>query len=107
MNKDKYLRLDSCIARFIEHLNLSLKDVETVGSCCGHGIYPMTIIVRDKYNQHYDLVSGVHIKRKKRYYVKDKRGYYFIPEVVDLKNSATKKVAKTNTVKRNDRFTRT
>lgn len=81
-NINKYLKLDKCIASFIEHLNLLLKDYRTVASCCGHGKYPLTIVVIGKRKQHYDLVSGVHINRKSRFYKKDKQGYYYIPEVI-------------------------
>ena len=40
----------------------------------------MTILVKDKYGNVWDLCSSEIIKRKKRFYRKDADGYYFIKE---------------------------
>jgi hypothetical protein len=68
----------------IEYLNSYLGDNNyTVGCCCGHGKYPMTILV--KYSQDdfpIEICSDTQIFRKRKFYVKDKNGYYFIPETL-------------------------
>ena len=33
--------------------------------------------------QIFDLISEVDIPRKKKFYKKDKQGYYYIPEVIE------------------------
>lgn len=56
-----------------------------VASCCGHGKYPMTIVVKYEYEditRYFELFSNIELKRTKRFYRRDKQGYYFIPEVV-------------------------
>ena len=68
---------------FMFNLELSLdKNRTIVACCCGHGKYPMTIIIEGINGNHFDLVSGVSIPRKKRFYKRDKQGYYYIPEVI-------------------------
>ncbi len=75
-------RIDKCIRELVSNLSTSLKgDVVLFGSCCGHGKYPMTLIVRHK-GKVYDLVSGVNIPRRRKSYKKDEEGYYYIPEVI-------------------------
>lgn len=60
---------------------LNLHGIKTLACCCGHGKYPMTIIFkRGDFNT--EVFSGVTINRKKRFYKRDKQGYYYIPEVV-------------------------
>ena len=65
-------------------------DLETLGCCCGHGRYPTTIVVRIRASNHIiEYYSGIHLADKprspKRYYVKDGKGYYYIPEVEKIK----------------------
>ena len=55
--------------------------LRTLGCCCGHGKYPMTIVVKDVVGV-YELISGKPIPRKKRFYLKDKEGFYYIPETL-------------------------
>ncbi len=70
----------------INFINLECPDVETLGCCCGHKKYPMTIVVRDKIEGRiFDLMSGKTIPRKKRFYRSDKKGNYYIPETVEGK----------------------
>lgn len=54
--------------------------VNTVACCCGHGKYPMSIVIRDNLGV-YELFSGKEIPRKKKFYKRDGDGYYYIPEV--------------------------
>jgi hypothetical protein len=54
--------------------------IRTLACCCGHGRYPMSIVIeRDGFR--YEAMSGIEICRKKRFYRKDSKGYYYIPEV--------------------------
>jgi len=74
------------MGNFILFLNRGLKShLEIVACCCGHhGKHPMTIVVYNKSKSFYfDMVSGKKIPRKKKFYKKDKQGYYYIPEVVN------------------------
>lgn len=83
-------RIDPCMRGFIKRIKDYLYcygDEEIVACCCGHKKYSMTIVVNNRVGKSYfyDLVSGVEIPRKKRFYKKDKQGYYYIPEVVNGK----------------------
>ena len=77
------IRLDSCIADLI--LALNEHGIKTLGSCCGHGKHPITIVYESKDGQLkgniYDFCSGWGILRKRRFYVKGKDGLFYIPEV--------------------------
>jgi hypothetical protein len=61
----------------------------TKASCCGHGKYPMTVIVED-YNRKtgerkfFDFISGIEITRTRNFYKKDKQGVFYIPEVLKI-----------------------
>jgi len=75
-------KVDYCMVRLIERLGYMLhKDFKTVACCCGHSKYPKTIIIRNSNGNVFELFTGKPIMRKKRFYRKDKEGYYFIPEV--------------------------
>ncbi len=58
--------------------------INIVASCCGHKKYPMSIIIKDKLGV-FELFSGKDIPRKKKFYKKDKQGYYFIQECINGK----------------------
>jgi hypothetical protein len=51
-----------------------------VACCCGHGKYPMSVVV-ECVDGFFELFSNIDIPRKRKFYKKDKEGYYFIPEV--------------------------
>jgi len=77
--------IDDCLKKEIEKINKS-PQYYTILSCCGHGRYPKTIIVKDRYtNIVFELLSGIilskGLRKPKRYYKRDKDGYYFIPEI--------------------------
>jgi hypothetical protein len=60
-------------------------EYETLACCCGHGKYPPTLILKNltlKHEQPFDVFTYVHMDRKKRFYKRDKEGYYYIPEVI-------------------------
>ena len=73
--------IDKCMKNLIQNLNQHFVDIKTVASCCGHNKYLMTILVKDKHGNVWDICSNTIIPRKKRFYKKDKKGYYYIPEV--------------------------
>jgi hypothetical protein len=63
---------------------LNIQGYKTVACCSGHDKYPMTVVVEYMTNgkpSYIELFSGKIIPRKRRYYLKDKDGLYYIPEV--------------------------
>ena len=52
--------------------------------------YPDPFDDRTKRYETFDLVSGIKIPRKKRFYKRDRSGRYFIPEVENGENSRKK-----------------
>jgi len=79
--KNKGKRFDPCIKNLIKYLKSI--SVPTVSCCCGHGKYPMTIVIWDRYVEGaVEILTQTKIPRKRRYYKKDKQGYYYIPEVI-------------------------
>jgi len=77
-------RIDPCMKRLIELLNdMGFK---TFACCCGHGKYNMSIVGASEVQggkEYYELLSMKVIPRKKKFYKKDKQGYYYIPEVLN------------------------
>lgn len=79
-------RIDSCLVAEIKEINKD-KCVKTLLSCCGHGRYSKTIVVRNKCTgKVYEFFSGVELpdrykngKQRKRYYRKDEDGFYYLP----------------------------
>ena len=82
--------IDECMKPLIEFLKGLGYD--TIACCCGHSRYPMTIVARPqlfperKWGKVVELLSGAVITRKKKFYKKDKQGYYYIPEVSETKD---------------------
>lgn len=81
-------QIDKCMKILIENLNEYFgDDLDILACCCGHGKYPLSVIVKEYPNGRiYDFCSNLNIPRKRRFYIKDNQGYYYIPEVV--KNEA-------------------
>ena len=81
--------IDECMVRFIDTLNMIIHpNFHILACCCGHGKYPMTVVCRyGDSNPAFELFSGMQIKREKRFYKKDKEGYYFIPETLNKESS--------------------
>jgi hypothetical protein len=76
---------DKCMKEIVSFINNST-DFITLGACCGHGKYPHSLIVKHpSYSDDVRLEIFSHkiIRRKKRFYVKDKEGYYYIPETIE------------------------
>jgi len=75
-------RIDKCMQPLIKYLNQERRD--TVACCCGHGKYPMTIVIKwnsGKYIHYQELLTSTILKRTRNFYKRDNQGYYFIPEV--------------------------
>lgn len=80
--------IDKCIQSDIVYINKA--GFKTVLSCCGHGKYFTTIVIRRKDNTCFEFLTDTplnnyNLKKDKRhntYYKKDSEGYYFIPEAV-------------------------
>jgi len=74
-------RIDECMEEEVKKLN---KDgIITLSCCCGHGKYPKTIIIKHAGTRlPFEYFSKQYILRKKRFYKKDKDGYYYIPETL-------------------------
>jgi len=81
VNNGKHGRLDKCMKKLIKNLNDY--GIETVACCCGHGWYPMTILIREN-GVVRDVFSNAIIPRKRRFYVRDKDGIYYVPESLPM-----------------------
>ena len=79
--QDRNIRVDGCIADLI--LALDKLGIKTLACCCGHGIYPMSVIVKIG-GKTRELFSNIEIPRTRNFYKKDENGYYFIPEIARL-----------------------
>jgi hypothetical protein len=83
-------KIDKCMKTLCASIAFWLPDyLHIVGCCCGHGKYPLTIVCHNDakdinflMTQEDDVSREIIIPRKKRFYVKDKQGYYYIPETV-------------------------
>lgn len=73
------VRLDSCLRMRVEMLNR--RGIVTLASCCGHGRYPRSILVRTRSGKIRVLGTGIFVPRIRRFYVKDEDGFFFIPEL--------------------------
>jgi hypothetical protein len=80
-------KIDPCLVDEIKSLNeLGFK---TISSCCGHGKYNATVLVRTPENLVYEIYSDLYLtaynpkkkKRDNRYYKKDSEGIYHIPDL--------------------------
>ena len=85
--KNDARRMDPCMKKLIENLKL-YTHLDLKSCCCGHGRYPMTIVVKFD-GEIFDLVSDIEIPRKKKFYKKDGDGYYYIPEISEPKRLPT------------------
>jgi hypothetical protein len=81
--KGLHNRTDKCMKILIKMLNAYfIDDIKIVACCCGHNKYPMTVVIKSPlYKNCFELFTEVDIPRKRKFYVKDKQGYYYIPEV--------------------------
>ena len=102
-NKHGDTRIDPCMREFVKWLGNKHK---TILSCCGHGKYPMTVIVKE-----YDKIKGKRVilfreiisgkilrikknaldKDPKKFYKRDWAGRYYIPELTSQKSRKVNK----------------
>ena len=77
-------RIDKCMKQCIGTLNAFSSDqiMKPVASCCGHGKYSMTIILKNTQGTCWELFTGKIIPRTRNFYKRDEQGYYYIPEVM-------------------------
>jgi len=77
--------IDLCMEKLIEMLKMALTESKwkTVACCCGHGKYPMTVVIQNIFGARVEIFSGRYIPRKRNFYKKDKQGYYYIPETLE------------------------
>lgn len=79
--------IDECMKGIIRFLNMYLvKGYKSVACCCGHGKYPMTLLIRGN-GVVMDMFSGRYIPRKRNFYKKDEEGYYYIPETLSVEEA--------------------
>ncbi len=79
--------IDACLKNLITFMKAKGGKIQPVASCCGHGKYPMTIVVKNHLGDIWELMSNEVIPRKRNFYKKDKQGYYYITEVSQEKQS--------------------
>ena len=77
--KTSNTQIDICMRPLINFLNSC--DYKTVACCCGHGRYPITVVV-EYLGNFRELFTNIHLPRTRRFYKKDKEGYYYIPETL-------------------------
>ena len=82
-------QIDECIRDEIAYIIIKTSNIIPIMSCCGHGKYHKSFVVKVKEtNEYCDFYSGIilHGLNKRRdsrkpFYKRDKQGYYFIPEL--------------------------
>lgn len=74
-------RMDNCMKNIIDVLKRH--GVKTKACCCGHnGRYHMTIVAWDhNLMENVEIMSMKVIRKKRKFYKKDRDGYYYIPEI--------------------------
>jgi len=81
-------RIDPCMRKIVKFIN-DETSYNTKMCCCGHGKYPPSLIVVNTkiaafYSNPLEIFSNHSFKHgQKRFYKRDKKGVYFIPEVHD------------------------
>lgn len=67
-------------------------EFRTIMCCCGHGKYPPSLIITNPcpsefckiQEKPFEIFSNyIFRKGQKRFYKKDKQGYYYLPEVLN------------------------
>ena len=79
-------RIDTCMRGIVEKINKEGR-YRTLASCCGHGEYSKTIVIKDKLTgiilEYYTQIQ-LQSKKRNRYYKRDNKGFYFIPKIKSL-----------------------
>ena len=78
--------IDKCMVDVVR--GLRRQGIETLGCCCGHGVYPRTIVIEYvdsgltiEYYSMKSLTDQQGKSRTRNFYKMDKNGLYFIPEI--------------------------
>ena len=58
--------------------------IVTLACCCGHGKYPTTIVVK-RGKAVRELRTGIALSAKRRFYRRDASGFYYIPQVKNVR----------------------
>jgi tRNA(Phe) wybutosine-synthesizing methylase Tyw3 len=77
-------RIDKYLIRIIQEIN-NEKQFKTLASCCGHGKYIKTIVVKEKNTGRiFEYFTKIELEPKKRnrFYKKDSEGFYYIPKII-------------------------
>jgi hypothetical protein len=80
-------RIDPCMREMVAIASTRVIGLKTLACCCGHGRYTATMVVRLPTGEAFEFFSKKIIPRKRRFYLKDANGYYYIPEVDQRKIS--------------------
>ena len=80
--KNGYKRIDPCMRPLIAHLNN--QGITTKACCCGHGKYRSTVIIEEN-GKLVELYTRMEIPRIKRFYRRDSRGVFYVPEIQTIK----------------------
>ena len=71
--KGLHNRIDPCLKDYIDFL--VFLGFIPIASCCGHGKYHKTVVIEitnvKNEIKRYELISGIEIKRKRKFYVSD------------------------------------
>lgn len=76
--------IDACLKKTVKRIN-KYSQYKTLLCCCGHEKYNPTIIIQHKQTKDiFELFTKLPLpfRKRKRYYRKDKEGFYFIPEII-------------------------
>ena len=80
------VRIDKCMKPIIKWLKN--KHIP-IACCCGHLKYPMSIIIKEGERDGLknkivfrEVFSQIVISRTRKFYKRDKQGYYYIPEMI-------------------------
>ena len=73
-NNTKHSRIDHCMRTFVILLShyLEKHDVKVIACCCGHGVYPMTILIKGKPYDPFKLVPQLLGDLQKAFYAEIK-----------------------------------
>ncbi len=72
------------MTHFIRNLSQGCEGTyKILACCCGHNRYPMSIIAMSPRGTIFEMFSNKDIPRKRKFYVRDLNGYYYIPEMFD------------------------
>lgn len=92
ISKGSARKIDPCLVKELDEIRDTFprfkEKFEMLMSCCGHGKYSKTLIVRNRFSGScFEWFSNTHLEGTKRadsrepFYKRDSDGYYFIPEV--------------------------